>query len=54
MVGCFDGRGFRELGFRVDVIAGLGACAPCVFQRLRQVSQGLDGELAQLVPGGPN
>ena len=55
MVGCFDGRGFRELGFRelgfrVDVIAGLGACAPCVFQRLRQVSQGLDGELAQLVP----
>ena len=50
MVGCFDGRGFRELGFRVDVIAGLGACAPCVFQRLRQVSQWLDGELAQLVP----
>ena len=35
-------------------IAGLGACAPCVFQRLRQVGQGLDGELAQLVPGGPN
>ena len=50
MVGCFDGRGFRELGFRGDVIAGLGACAPCVFQRLRQVGKGLDGELAQLRP----
>ena len=31
-------------------IVGLGACAPCVFQRLRQVGKGLDGELAQLVP----
>ena len=30
--------------------ADLGACAPCVFQRLRQVGKGLDGELAQLVP----
>ena len=29
---------------------GPGAGAPCVFQRLRQVGQGLDGELAQLVP----
>ena len=48
MVGCFDGRGFRELGFRVDVIAGLGACAPCVFQRLRQVGKELDGELLLL------
>ena len=27
-----------------------GAPAPCVFQRLRQVGQELDGELAQLVP----
>ena len=27
-----------------------GAPAPCVFQRLRQVGQDLDGELAQLVP----
>ena len=29
-----------------------GAPAPCVFQRLRQVGQELDGELAQLVPPG--
>ena len=31
-----------------------GAPAPCVFQRLRLVGQELDGELAQLVPTGPN
>ena len=29
-----------------------GAPAPCVFQRLRLVGKGLDGELAQLVPPG--
>ena len=27
-----------------------GAPAPCVFQRLARVGNGLDGELAQLVP----
>ena len=33
---------------------GGGAPATCVFQRLRLVGQELDGELAQLVPHGPN
>ena len=31
-------------------IGSPGGCAPCVFQRLRPVGPGLDGELAQLVP----
>ena len=31
-----------------------GAPAPCVFQRLAWVGNGLDGELAQLVPPEPN
>ena len=35
---------------RLFLSGGLGASAPCVFQRLRQVGKALDGELAQLVP----